>query len=71
MFRECFMLHRTTKSVFAIDSLVEMGEANILHPLLRAGSIMAGNFGRVSLCPRQESQKLICRYYFLLHTHVT
>lgn len=48
MFRECFMLHRTTKSVFAMDSLVEMGEANIPHPVLQAGSKMAGNFGRVS-----------------------
>lgn len=48
MFRECFMLHRTTKTVFAMDSLVEMGEANIPHPVLQAGSKMAGNFGRVS-----------------------
>lgn len=44
------MLHRTTKSVFAMDSLVEMGEANIPHPVLQAGSKMAGNFGRVSAC---------------------
>lgn len=31
-----------------MDSFVEMGEDNIPHPLLRAGSKMAGNFGRVS-----------------------
>lgn len=48
MFRECFLLHRTTRSVFAMDSFVEMGEDNIPHPLLRAGSKMTGNFGRVS-----------------------
>lgn len=47
MFRECFMLHRSTKTVFAMDSFMQMGEANIPHPLLRAGSRMAGNFGRV------------------------
>ncbi|CAM9378711.1 unnamed protein product [Laminaria digitata] len=50
MFRECFMLHRSTKTVFAMDSLVQMGEANIPHPLLRAGSRMAGKFGR-PVCP--------------------
>lgn len=48
MFRECFLLHRTTRSVFALDSFVEMGEENIPHPLLRAGSMLTGNFGRVS-----------------------
>lgn len=48
IFRECFMLHRATKSVFAMDSLVEMGEDNIPHPILQAGFKMAGNFGRVS-----------------------
>lgn len=48
MFRECFLLHRTTRSVFALDSLVEMGEENIPNPFLRAGSILTGNFGHVS-----------------------
>ncbi|CAN0400435.1 unnamed protein product, partial [Hapterophycus canaliculatus] len=46
MFRECFLLHRTTRSVFAMDSFVEMGEGNIPNPWLRAGSKMMGNFGR-------------------------
>lgn len=31
-----------------MDSFVEMGEDNISNPLLRAGSKLAGNFGRVS-----------------------
>lgn len=53
MFRECFLLHRTTRSVFALDSFVEMGEENIPHPLLRAGSIMTGNFGR-PVCPTKS-----------------
>lgn len=48
IFRECFILHRATKSVFAMDSLVEMGEDNIPHPVLQAGFKMAGSFGRVS-----------------------
>lgn len=56
MFRECFLLHRTTRSVFAMDSFVEMGEDNIPHPLLRAGSIMTGNFGRVSVVYHKDEE---------------
>lgn len=43
------MLHRSTKSVFAMDSLLEIGEGNIEHPALRTSSIVARNLGRVSL----------------------
>lgn len=50
LFRECFMLHRTSKTVFAMDSLVEMTKEHMPHPLLQAGSMMAGTFGRVSVC---------------------
>ncbi|CAM9145629.1 unnamed protein product [Ascophyllum nodosum] len=50
IFRECFILHRATKSVFAMDSLIEMGEENIRNPVLRAGAKMTGNFER-PMCP--------------------
>lgn len=65
MFRECFMLHRTTKTVFAMDSFVEMGEANIPHPLLRAGSIMSGNFGRVSASYFVPLSGVLCFFFIL------
>ncbi|CAN0227947.1 unnamed protein product [Ectocarpus sp. 12 AP-2014] len=53
IFRECFLLHRTTRSVFAMDSFVEMGEGNIPNPVLRAASKMSGNFGR-PVCPTKS-----------------
>lgn len=48
MFRECFMLHRATRSVFAIDGFVNLQAANIPNPILRAAFTAAGLYGRVS-----------------------
>lgn len=41
-FRESFMLHRASKTVFALASITEMTDANFEHPLLRRIARMTG-----------------------------
>lgn len=48
LLRECFMYHRSTKTVFAMDSLVYLQPEHVSNAFLGTVLTMAGMYGRVS-----------------------
>ncbi|CAM9286879.1 unnamed protein product [Choristocarpus tenellus] len=82
VFRECFLLHRPTQTVFTMDSFNHITDKNILSPVSRMILQALGTFGRPScstkmfLWDRQRCQSAISRvlgwdFDLVLPTHGT